>query len=222
SLAFALLRRRCCWCGGSAARKPRKIMRCCGCTGGRHRLRPFRRAHLTETTARPLAPHPRHLTRDMRSSNLGVRTELELQQGRRRRQQRYVMAGGAAHSTFTKSLRPRSWIRARYRGSVLSYGRAPRQRRLRLIHCPTFAAGVFVLGLALWLYACSRAVRLEGFFLIAFDHRGERVRRLRRAVSGIGQPVEIASQTMKLRSDGLRCHPFGCPASFSGFPPVVP
>ena len=60
------------------------------------------------------------------------------------------------------------------------------------------------------------------FFLIAFDHRGERVRRLRRAVSGIGQPIEIASQTMKLRSDGLRCHPFGCPTGLGGFPTVVP
>jgi hypothetical protein len=34
---------------------------------------PARAPHLTETAARPLAPHPRHLTRDLRSSTLAYR-----------------------------------------------------------------------------------------------------------------------------------------------------
>ena len=48
----------------------------------------------TETTARPFAPHPRHLTRCLRSSTLARAVEPEPQQ-EVRCQQCAVMAGGA-------------------------------------------------------------------------------------------------------------------------------
>jgi hypothetical protein len=41
-------------------------------------------------------------------------------------------------------------------------------------------------------------------------------------VSGIGQPIEIASQTLQPRLDGSRCHSLCCPSRLSGFLGIVP
>ena len=55
---------------------------------------PLRRPHLIEMTARPRAPHPRHLTRDLEVKHLGLRTEPKPEQ-EVGREQRDVIAGGA-------------------------------------------------------------------------------------------------------------------------------
>jgi|SRR5208282_1133820 len=52
--------------------------------------------HLIETTARPLAPYPRHLTRPLRSRTLARRLKPEAQQ-ELRCQQHDVMAGSTIH-----------------------------------------------------------------------------------------------------------------------------
>ncbi len=42
-----------------------------------------------------------------------------------------------------------------------------------------------------------------------------------RAVSGIGQPIELASQAVQPHLDGSRCHSFCGPAGLCGFPAII-
>src|SRR6516164_11577086 len=53
------------------------------------------------------------------------------------------------------------------------------------------------------------------------DHPGRRICCLLSVVSGIGQPIEIASQAVQPILDGSRCRPLGCLARFSGFPAII-
>jgi hypothetical protein len=53
------------------------------------------------------------------------------------------------------------------------------------------------------------------------DHPGRRICCLLSVVSGIGQPIEIASQAVQPILDGSRCRPLGCLARFSSFPAIV-
>jgi hypothetical protein len=76
-------------------------------------------AHLTDTTARPRTPHPRHRTRFGRSSTLSCGS-------RPSRSKKYRVSSAvcehAEQSSFTKSPGPRSSIRASYRGTTIVSG----------------------------------------------------------------------------------------------------
>ena len=73
---------------------------------------PPSRPHLTDTTARPRAAHPRQRTRDLRSITFarGLSPSRSRKSGVSR-----ATSWQAAQSTWTRSLHPRSSIRAKYK-----------------------------------------------------------------------------------------------------------
>jgi hypothetical protein len=98
---------------------------------------PLRRPHFTDTTARPLAPHPQHRTRPLRSRTLALWAEPEPQQ-KLRRQPRDVVAGRTIdldEITTPQILNPPD-TRAAFRSPFLELPAVPVNKRSHLIHAP--------------------------------------------------------------------------------------
>ena len=89
---------------------------------------PLRRSHFTDTTARPLAPHPQHRTRPLRSRTLA----LGLSPSRSRNSGRTI----DLDEITTPDPQSAPATRAAFRSPFLELPAGPRQTPSRLTHAP--------------------------------------------------------------------------------------